>query len=214
MTRLLKTSASAAVLAISLAGSALAADLTKGDPTGSDYASYKAAFQGLGIGVHGGGQFTNIDVVDQFDGIGADGLIGGAHAEYLFGFGTFRAGVYAEGGISNVNTEIFGQDLLNQDWYAGVGVKAGAVVWNSTFIYGKAGYEISKWSIAEDLAEADVESVVVGGGVETMLMPNVSVGLEANYVVPLSVEVESKDATDLVEESESLRALLRLTYRN
>lgn len=191
-----------------------AADLGKnGDPTSADYHYASPAFQGFGIGVHGGGQFTNIDVYDQFDGIGADGLIGGLHAEYLFAMGNFRVGPYVEGGLSNVNTEIGGQDLLNQDWNIGGGVKAGVVLWNATLVYGKAGYEFSKWSIAEDEAEADVESVVLGGGVETMLAQNVSIGLEANYVVPMNIEVEDQDLTDYLEESESIRALARITWR-
>jgi outer membrane immunogenic protein len=206
-------SLAASALTLFIAAPASATDLgTKGDPTSAHYVS--PAFQGVGIGVHGGGQFTNIDIYDQFDGIGADGLIGGAHAEYLFAVGgNFRVGLYAEGGISNVNTEIGGFDLLNQDWYTGAGIKAGPVFSNSTLVYGKLGYEYSKWSIAEDAAEADVESVVVGGGVETMIAENVSLGLEANYVVPLSIEVESKDVTDYLEESESIRALARITYR-
>jgi outer membrane immunogenic protein len=205
-------SVSAVALAAFFASPALSADLKGGDPTSSDYHS-KPAFEGLGIGINGGGQFTNIDVYDQFDGIGADGLVGGAHAEYLFALGQFRVGPYIDGGFSNVNTEIGGVDLLNQDWYFGGGVKAGITVYGSTLIYGKVGYEIAKWSILDDEAEADVDSAVLGGGVETMIAQNVSLGLEANYVVPLNIEVEDHDITNALEESESLRALLRLTWR-
>ncbi len=215
MKNLLVSTLSASALTLFIAAPALAADL-KGerDVTSADYVSGRAAFQGVGVGVNGGGQFTNIDVMDQFDGIGADGLAGGAHVEYLFGMGTFRVGPYVDGGISNVNTEILGYDLLNQDWYVGAGVKAGVVLWNSTLVYGKLGYEYSQWSIAEDAFEADVDSVVIGGGVETMISQNVSIGLEANYIVPLSIEVQDKDLTDYLEESETIRALARVTYRH
>jgi outer membrane immunogenic protein len=208
----LSASVSTVALAAFFASPALSADLGKtSDPTSSEYVA--PAFQGLGIGINGGGQFTNIDVYDQFDGIGADGLVGGAHAEYLFALGQFRVGPYIDGGFSNVNTDIGGVDLLNQDWYFGGGVKAGIIVYGSTLIYGKVGYEISKWSILDDEADADVDSAVLGGGVETMIARNVSLGLEANYVVPMNIEVEDQDITDYLDASESLRVLGRLTWR-
>jgi opacity protein-like surface antigen len=211
---LLKSASSIAALAMIFAAApALATDLSGRGEQLNDYPIERNVFQGFGVGVHGGGQFTNIDIMDQFDGIGADGLVGGIHAEYLFGFGSLRVGPYIEGGISNVNTEIQGQDLINQDHYYGGGIKAGAVVWNSTLVYGKLGYEWSKWSILDDEADADVESVVLGAGIETMLMPHVSLGLEASYITPLNIEVEGDDITDLLEESESLRVIGKVSWR-
>jgi hypothetical protein len=212
----MKSTVSAIALAsVIFAPHALSADIhgSKGDPTSSDYISSPAPFQGAAVSVELGGQFTNLDIDDQFDGIGADGLVGGGSVEYLFGVGGFRVGPYVNGGISNVNTEIMGQDIFNQDWFLGAGIKGGPVVGN-TLIYGKLGYEISQWTIGDDDADADVESVVVGGGVETMIADHVSLGLEAVYAVPLSVEVESHDVTELLEESESLRVVGRVSYRH
>jgi opacity protein-like surface antigen len=214
-----KSMISASVLALFMSAPALSADLGgNGDPTSSDH-GYKAAFQGLGIGVHGGGQFTNVEIGEgdfSFDGVGADGLVGGIHGEYLFAMGSFRVGPYVEGSLSNVNTNIEGfggeLDLLNQEYYYGGGVKAGMVAFNSALIYARAGIERAKWEFAEAI-DVDVDSFVLGGGVETMVTSNVSVGLGLDYVTPFNIEADGHDVTDLFEETESFRGTLRLTWR-
>jgi hypothetical protein len=221
MKTVLSTSIAALAVAI-LPFSANAADVyNQGSTKDAPYDGpiSRPAFVGLGVGIHGGGQFTNIDLNAggfAFDGVGADGLVGGIHAEYLFALGQFRVGPYAEGGFSNVNTEIsFGgadADILNQESYFGGGVKAG-MVFGSALVYGRAGYEWSQWGT--DLADIDidVESLVVGGGVEAMIARNVSIGLSADYLIPLNVEAAGIDVTDYVEDSESVRVLARITYR-
>jgi opacity protein-like surface antigen len=216
---LLKSSASAAVLALFMSAPALSADiLGNGDPTSSDHA-YKAAFQGLGIGVHGGGQFTNVEIGEgdfSFDGVGADGLAGGVHGEYLFAFGgSFRVGPYCEGGFSNVNTNVETPkgdlDLLNQEHYYGCGAKAGAVVGDALF-YARIGVERSKWEFAEEI-DVDVDSYVIGAGIEAMIADNVSLGLSGDYITPFNIEAEGHDLTKFFDETESFRGLVRLTYR-
>jgi opacity protein-like surface antigen len=174
-------------------------------------------FQGLAVGVHGGGQFTAIDITDDgfaFDGISADGLVGGAGIEYLFPFGNLRVGPYVEGGFSNVNTEINGADLLRQDHYYGGGLKAGFVAFDSSLVYARAGYEWALWKTdADDSIDIDAEAFVIGGGVETMIGSHVSIGLGADYLVPNNVTADDIDVTSFVEDSESLRVLGRLTWR-
>ena len=201
-----------AVAAFFAASPALSADLgNQGDTTSANYVSGKPAFQGGGVGVDLGGQFTNIDVADQFDGVGADGIAGGGHAEYLFALGAFRIGPEIWGGLSNVNVDLGGTDILNQDYYYGGGVKAGYVT-GATLIYAHGGYEWSKWTFADDY-DVDVGSILVGGGIEHMVASNVSLGLEANYIVPVDVDVEGEDITQWVDKSESLRVLGRVTWR-
>ena len=175
----------------------------------------KIAFEGLAIGVHGGGQFTSIDVAGVFDGISADGLVGGAHAEYLFSAGRFRIGPYVEGGWSNVNTELTGLgDLLHQEYYYGGGLKAGFTVYNSSLIYARGGYEWAVWQTdIPGVGDIDFESFVIGGGVETMVSENVSIGLGADYLIPNDVSVAGTNVTSFVEDSEQLRVLGRLTWR-
>lgn len=171
-------------------------------------------FSGFYGGINAGGQFTNIDVMDQFDGIGADGLIGGAHAGYNVCAGRFCFGPYVEGGLSNANVEIAGQDALVQDWYAQAGLLAGYVVGKSTMVSVHGGYDWSRWS--SDFVEGDIDvgSYVVGAGIDTMLAEHVSLGLKVDYLIFNSAEFESHDITDAVEKSEGLRVQGRLTYRH
>ena len=205
----------ALALGTALVTSAQAADVYRGstkDGPDTDIPDSPLLFVGLGVGIHGGGQFTNIDLYDEFDGIGADGLVGGLHGEYLFAVGRFRVGPYVEGGFSNVNTEYGGADLLTQDTYFGGGLKAGAVL-GTAFLYGRIGYEWSQWSSDFFSGDIDVDGFLIGGGVEAMIARNISIGLDAAYLIPSNVEVDGFDVTDAVEESETLRILARITYR-
>ena len=212
-----KFATAGSALALLFASPAMADGLMSKDATTpADSYIARTAFQGFGIGINGGGQFTNIDITDggfSFDGIGADGIVGGIHAEYLFAMGAFRVGPYLEGALSNVDVNISDTDLLNQDYYLGGGIKAGFIVGSDTLIYAKGGYEWSKWSVLDDAADVDVQSVLIGGGIETYLASHITLGVEASYVVPLNIEVESKDITHLLEESESLRVIGKITYR-
>jgi opacity protein-like surface antigen len=200
------------------APAASAADIFNGPDQGSykdgpgEYQGHPA-FLGLGVSAFAGGQFTNIDIADEFDGIGADGVIGGLGVEYLFAAGRFRFGPYIEGGWSNINTSIGDFDLLEQEYFFGGGLKAGVTVFRSSLIYGRVGYERASWDIAEGEADADVDSLVVGGGIETLIADNWSLGLGADYVVPMNIEADGQDVTDLLEDTESLRVLGRLTWR-
>lgn len=211
-----------AALAVALmCGSANAADLgggLKDDAVENAYTG-KAPFVGIGIGIQAGGQFTNIDIADKFDGIGADGLVGGLHLEYLVGIGKLRAGAYVEGGLSNVNVSITDysgsdHDALIQDYYYGGGVKGGFILGSSTLVYGRLGYERAGWSTDfDDSVEITVDSLVLGGGIETMVNGNLSIGLGVDYLVPMNIEAEGHDITDLFEESEGLRVMARATWR-
>jgi hypothetical protein len=219
----MKLVTSTAIAALLLgAPAAFAADIFNGPDQGSykDGPEYQGhpAFLGLGVSAFAGGQFTNINIDGAFDGIGADGAIGGLGVEYLFGSGRFRFGPYIEGGWSNVNTAIdFGPgaegDLLNQEYFFGGGLKAGFTVYRSSLIYARVGYERASWDVAEGEADADVDSVVVGGGIETLIADNWSLGLGADYVVPMNIEADGQDVTDLLDETESLRVLGRITWR-
>jgi hypothetical protein len=202
--------------------SASAADIlsNKGDPTSAVYQEAPSpVFQGLGIGVSLGGQFTNVEIGDKgfsFDGIGADGLVGGVHAEYLFGVaGNFRVGPYVEVGFSNVNTNVetpWGDgDLLEQKHYYGAGIKAGVIVGN-VLVGGRVGVERAHWDVAEKF-DAEVDSFVVGPLVEAMVAQQVSLGLSLDYVDAFNIEADGKDVTDLFDETEGFRGVVRLTYR-
>ena len=120
---------------------------------------------------------------------------------------------YGEGGFSNVNTTLVGFDALNQDWYVQGGLLAGYLINRTTMASFHSGYEISKWSTDLSNEDIDVGAWVIGGGLDTMVSENVSIGLKLDYLIPQSVEAAGFDVTNFVEDSEGLRAQFKLTYR-
>lgn len=200
------------LLLVAAAGQAFAADIFSEDSR-HDTPNY-IAFDGLAVGVHGGGQMTSIDVAGVFDGISADGLIGGVHAEYLFTAGRFRIGPWAELNFSDVNTELLGIDLLSQDHAYSGGVKFGVTAWGASLISGRVGYEVAQWSSdIPGVGDIDVGSWVFGVGVETMIAANVSFGIQGDILLPNEVTALGTNVTDLVEDSEQGRVVARLTWR-
>jgi opacity protein-like surface antigen len=180
-------------------------------------------FQGLGVGVDVGGEFTSIAVTDgpfEFDGVSADGLVGGIHLDYLVALDPeqlTRFGIYSEGGFSNVDTTFSpapGEiDVLNQGHYYGLGLKAGVVVYDKTLLFARFGYEWSQWNFLEN-TDVDVGSWAVGGGIDTMVSEEWSLGLEGTYLFVDSVDVDGiGDVTPYFEESEAGRIKARLTRR-
>lgn len=212
----LKSTTFAALSLILLSSGAYAADINgslKDSP--SDEISFgRNPFSGFYVGLNAGGEFANIDVMDTFDGIGADGLIGGIHAGYNMCANRFCFGPYVEGGLSNVNVDVAGFDALTQDYYVQGGLQLGYMVGKATLISVHGGYDYSAWGsdfpIGDDIT---VGALVVGGGVDTMLSSNVSLGVKVDYLTVYSADVGNTDITSAVEESEAIRAQLRLTYR-
>lgn len=203
-------------------------------PRYENYEAPTSAFIGFGIGIDGGGQFnaTQLNCPDEdcgefqsADGISSDGLIGGAHAEYLFAAGRLRFGAYGEGGFSNVNTDIEFNggnfDLLKQDSYYGAGLKAGVTVYGNTLLYVRGGYDWSQWTFGDAIGEdtdADVGSWLIGAGVDTMVSDNWSIGLGVDYLIVDDVEAADQDLSEMLrgeifDDSEMLRAKVRLTRR-
>ena len=220
------TIATAAIAAFALISAlpASAADLDqKRAPLygGPEYARVAYPFTGLAVGVDGGGQFTSIDITAggfSFDGISADGVIGGVNVEYLFAFNRTRLGGYVEGGFSNVNTELtgfgFSGDVLRQDHYVGFGAKGGFMITPRTLAYGRFGYDWSQWSSdIPGAPNADVGSWLLGVGIETMVAPQMSIGLGADYLAVHDADLGGTDVTSFVEDSEMGRIKARLNYR-
>jgi hypothetical protein len=201
--------------ALFAAGAAHAADLRDPIAKIDQLAAGNAPFTGFYAGIEAGGQWTNLNFADTFDGIGADGGIAGAFAGYDFALAPrFRAGVYVNGGFSNVNTEIGGFDLLSQDDYIGAGARLCVLVSNSSQICGKAGYEWQNWSSDLISADVDVGQIVLGGQLETTLAEHSSFHITADYLKPNNVEIGGTDVTDAVKKSESLRVLAGVAYRH
>jgi opacity protein-like surface antigen len=53
----------------------------------------------------------------------------------------------------------------------------------------------------------------IGGGAETMITDNLSLGLEADYRLVNDVEAASTDLSDLFDDSEMIRVKAKLTWR-
>lgn len=203
-------------------GTAKAADIfTPKDAYVGDVQTYN--FTGIGIGINGGGQFTNVNLEDggfEFDGIGADGLVGGIHVEWLARSDRFRFGPTAECALSNVNTTIKAGggevDLLQMDNYCNIGLKAGVMASDATLIYGRAAYEWQNWTASNGVDEVNTDSTawLLGGGLETMVADHLSVGFEGNYLFTDSVDVKDNPGVgNIFDGSEHFRGIARLTYR-
>jgi hypothetical protein len=179
----------------------------------SDQPVVSNPFAGFYVGAQVGGEFANLDIEDQFDGLGADGLIGGVHGGYNFALGNFVTGPYIEASWSNVDLNAGGVDLLYQEWYAQGGWIAGLNVSNASLVYVKAAYEFQQWNSDAGKLDGDVQAFVLGGGIDTMLTGNTSIGVFADYIIPHKIEANSVDITDMLEQSEAMRAGLKLTIR-
>lgn len=174
-------------------------------------------FTGFSIGIDGGGQFTSIAFDDgpfAFDGVAADGLIGGGHVDALFAYEKLRLGGYCEGGFSDAAMSISGIDLIRQEHYYGCGLKAGIMLTDATLAYGRAGYDVSHWSSDLTPISADVGSWLLGGGIESMCGEHISCGLGADYLMADTVDVSHGigDVSKFLNESETLRAKARISY--
>jgi outer membrane immunogenic protein len=208
------------IFAIALAFvAALAAPALAADPYSPDAPeSYDApvyAFTGFGVGVDGGGQFGSAQVNGMghsFDGIAHDGGRVGAHFEYLFAVDRFRFGADIEGGFSNANTTFDDFNILEQKSYVGTALKAGVTVYGSTLLYGRVGYEWSQWEAFEAI-DADVGAWAFGGGIDTMVSEDWSLGIDARYMLVNDVDAAGEDLSDLFDDSEIIVAKARLTRR-
>lgn len=199
----------AALAAALMSSGAYAADINGQGSTKDNFGPInKVDFSGAYVGVGVGGQFANIEVGNgAFDGIGADGLVGEAILGFDVRRGNFVIGPRIIGGFTNVNTEINGQDLGNIDAYVNFGGRAG-IVFNRTLVYVHGGYEmlwLSSDSPELDSAfnDADINAATAGLGIETVLVNNVSLAVEATYLHGL----------DDADGAEGGRGVARLNYR-
>jgi outer membrane immunogenic protein len=187
-------------------------------------------FGGLYGGVTAGGQatditFTDPDSGDDYSGLNADGFVYGGHLGYNFTTGRFVFGIEGEFAWSDVNVEAgqFG-DVLTMDDYAQISAHIGALAGRSTLIYFKVGYDWQNWTVGnsrifdEREHDMDVGAWVVGGGIKTLVAPQLALGLELDYLFWDSVEVdgntgrENDELNDALEDSDALRVKLKASW--
>lgn len=193
-----------------LAGAANAADILGVDGSLLDPPSH-AKFTGLYGGLIGGGEIEAISA-ETFDGISADGLIGGGVIGFDAACGAkLRCGAWIEGGVSNVATTFGSHNLILQDYFGAAGVRLGVVHGNS-LIYARAGYQLAEWSSDLITVNISTQSWMFGGGIETELSKNLSIGANVDYLLLNDVSAGGTDYTDYVD-ADGVRATVRFIYR-
>jgi outer membrane immunogenic protein len=147
---------------------------------------YASASVGAGGLVHElgdtGGIFT-------FNGIGAEGIMGGLAIGYDHQFGSsFVAGVEASGRFGNIATTLaLGPNSIDvtADYGFDIVARMGYKPSSNTLIYGLAGYSHQHFDISAtgvgSIYDWDANGYTVGGGIETALSEKTLVGLEYRY---------------------------------
>lgn len=132
----------------------------------------------------------------SFDGIGGEGVRGEISAGYDHDFGSFVAGIMVDAHYGNGKTEFdlnFGGPSIGFDAKADYGfdvlARAGMKVNESTLAYVLGGYSWQNFEAdvsftglgSATIAEWDVNGFTIGGGLETAVTSNVTVGFEYRY---------------------------------
>jgi outer membrane immunogenic protein len=132
----------------------------------------------------------------SLDGIGGEGIRGEINAGYDHDFGSFVAGIQVDAHYGNIQSELelgFGGPSIDIDATADYGfdilARAGMKVNESTLAYVIGGYSWQNFEIeasapgqgSEQIAEWDVGGFSIGGGLETAVTSNVTVGFEYRY---------------------------------
>ncbi|MEP9388246.1 outer membrane beta-barrel protein [Mesorhizobium sp. KR9-304] len=157
------------------------------------------SWTGFYVGVAGaaGAAVTELSIDGgSLDGIGGEGVRGEINAGYDYDFGNFVAGIMVDAHYGNGKSELeldFGLGSLNFDAKADYGfdilARAGMKVNESTLAYVLGGYSWQNFEVeasatgagSEDIAEWDVDGFSIGGGLETAVTANMTVGFEYRY---------------------------------
>jgi outer membrane immunogenic protein len=154
---------------------------------------------GFYVGVAGaaGAAVTELSIDGgSLDGLGGEGVRGEINAGYDYDFGSFVAGVMVDAHYGDIKSELdleFGGPSINIDATADYGfdilARAGMKVNESTLAYVVGGYSWQNFEIegsatgsgTEQIAEWDVNGFSIGGGLETAVTSNMTVGFEYRF---------------------------------
>jgi outer membrane immunogenic protein len=155
------------------------------------------SWSGIYAGLYGGaGAIVNDigisgPITANFNGIGGEGLLGGAMIGYDHQFGpNWVAGIQAEIGITDLTTELKGAPLsldAQPEWTAAVSGRLGWLPVPETMLYLIGGYSFADYNV--DIATGgggasfsqDYNGFHVGTGIETYLAKNVTARVEYRY---------------------------------
>jgi outer membrane immunogenic protein len=183
-------------------------------------------FSGIYVGVMAGAQSTDITFTDtrgdDYSGLNADGFLVGGHLGYNVCTGRLCFGIETEGAFSDVALHLgdFGDVLQMEDYIqltGHIGVRAG----ESSMLYVKGGYEWQNWTAGIDgspSTDISATAAVIGGGIKTIVSPQLAIGLEADYLILDEFDVDGKpagfndDLNDAFEDSDAWRVKLRASW--
>ncbi|WP_287094733.1 outer membrane beta-barrel protein, partial [Mesorhizobium sp.] len=125
----------------------------------------------------------------EFNGIGGEGVFGELNVGYDHDFGSWVAGVMVDARYSGMTSELEvpgGSINLDTDYGFDVLARVGMKVNESTLAYVLGGYswqhfDLNASSPIGDILDWDSSGFSVGGGLETAMSSNVTVGLEYRY---------------------------------
>ncbi|AZN99947.1 porin family protein [Mesorhizobium sp. M9A.F.Ca.ET.002.03.1.2] len=147
---------------------------------------YVGGAAGAGASVH------QIDVPPlglEFNGLGGEGVFGELNVGYDHDFGSWVAGVMVDARYSGMTSELKvpgGSINLDTDYGFDVLGRVGMKVNESTLAYVLGGYswqhfDLNASSPIGDILDWDSSGFSVGGGLETAMSSNVTVGIEYRY---------------------------------
>lgn len=147
---------------------------------------YVGGAAGAGASVH---QIDVPPVGLEFNGLGGEGVFGELNVGYDHDFGNWVAGVMVDARYSGMTSELKvpgGSINLDTDYGFDVLGRVGMKVNESTLAYVLGGYswqhfDLNASSPIGDILDWDSSGFSVGGGLETAMSSNVTVGLEYRY---------------------------------
>ncbi|UCI17463.1 outer membrane beta-barrel protein [Mesorhizobium sp. B2-1-8] len=149
---------------------------------------YAGGALGAGTAVHDLGVDLGGGTLDV-NGIGSEGVFGELSAGYDYDFGTWVAGVQIDGRYSGIRSklDIFGTSVkLDSDYGFDALARVGAKVNESTLAYVIGGYSYQHFDLKAsdpigDIIDWGKSGFTIGGGLETAVTSNMTVGLEYRY---------------------------------
>lgn len=203
----------ALIFSASLSGAAVAADVSTKDtfstqPLKVTVTSDKNPFAGAYFGVELGGQFTALRY-EGHDVAAGDGLTYGGFGGYNFSAGRLVFGPYVRGGFANVDIA----KVIEMQNYVQVGGLIGVQLGKESLLSARLGYEWQAWEAFN--TDIDASGLVIAGGLETLLAPQTSIGINVDYIM-LGDNVEIQgigDVSRYLKDSDAFRITVGLTYR-
>jgi outer membrane immunogenic protein len=161
---------------------------------------YAGGSIGAGAVVHD----LSIGGLADFNGIGGEGVFGEINVGYDHDFGNFVAGVMVDGNLSGISTDVdvngAGTARLKADYGFDVLGRVGMKVNPSTLAYVLGGYSWGHFKAEADPAllgggsyDWSSSGFSVGGGLETAISTNTTLGIEYRYT-----QYEDKDFSSLL----------------